>query len=304
MMNQMHPDCLQYRLTSDELATFNDQGYLIVEDALDHATRDALIEAVDAIDRVDRDSERSADTLLSVTDVIHRDNRFVDLLDWPRVFPKIWGILGWNIYLYHSHVDTTPPANSSTTTWSVAWHQDSMRVNDEIETHPRPRLSLKVGYYLTDVTESDRGNTLVVPGSHLKDEVDLPQDGVSNPAGSQPLCVKAGSAVLLDRRTWHSRSMNTSRLTRKVVWYGYSYRWLKPKDAMTVADLLPKVDPIKQQLLGGCLSANGVYDPSDGDVPLRGWLQQHFPADAAWTKHRRPQSRPPAMVRGKNSGRQ
>ncbi len=300
----MHPNCLQYRLTGDELAFFNEQGYLIVEDAFDHHTLKSLIEVVDRIDRAERDLENAADKLLSVTDIIHRDGRFVELLDWSRVFPKVWGILGWNIYLYHSHMDVTPPANPSTTTWNVAWHQDSMRVNDEIETHPRPRLSLKVGYYLTDVTEPDRGNTLIVPGSHMHDEIDLPQDGVSNPVGSQPLCVKAGSAVLLDRRIWHSRSMNTSSLTRKVLWYGYSYRWLKPKDAMTVEHLRPKVDPVKQQLLGGGLSANGVYDPVDGDVPLRDWLEQHAPDDASWTKHARPQSRPPAMVRGKNLGRQ
>ena len=86
----MHPDCLQYRLTSDELALFNEQGYLVVEDALDPAMRDALVAAVDAIDRVERDVENAADKLLSVTDVIHRDNRFVELLDWSMVFPKVW----------------------------------------------------------------------------------------------------------------------------------------------------------------------------------------------------------------------
>ncbi len=300
----MHADCLQHRLTPSELATFNELGYLIVEDALDAETRESLIAAVDRIDRQERDPAQGNDTLLSVTDVIHRDRQFVELLDWPRIFPKVWGILGWNIYLYHSHVDTTPPANPATATWNVAWHQDSMRVNDEIETHPRPRLSLKVGFYLSDVTGTDRGNTLVVPGSHLQDEIELPQDGQSSPSGSEPICVPPGTAVLLDRRTWHSRSMNTSNVTRKVVWFGYSYRWLKPKDAMTVAHLLPDLDPIKGQLLGAGQSANGVYDPTDADVPLRGWLREHSPEDAEWTKHSRPQSRPPAMVRGANLGRQ
>ncbi len=55
----MQPDCLQYRLTSDEQAFFNEQGYLIVEDALDPATRDALIEVVDGIDRAERDVEHA-----------------------------------------------------------------------------------------------------------------------------------------------------------------------------------------------------------------------------------------------------
>ena len=65
----------------------------------------------------------------------------------------MWGILGWNIYLYHSHLDVTPLENARHQEWSVAWHQDSMRVNDEIESNPRPRLSLKIGYYLTDVSQ-------------------------------------------------------------------------------------------------------------------------------------------------------
>ena len=33
----------------------------------------------------------------------------MDLLDWPTTFPKIWGILGWHIQLYLSHVDITAP---------------------------------------------------------------------------------------------------------------------------------------------------------------------------------------------------
>jgi hypothetical protein len=92
--------------------------------------------------------------------------------------------------------------------------------------------------------------------------------------------------------------------TRKVVWYGYSYRWLRPKDQMTVAHLYPQLDPIRRQILGDGLSANGTYDPTDGDVPLRAWLREHDPESADWSHHGRSQSRPPAMVRGKNLGRQ
>lgn len=298
----MDPLCLEYRLTDAELSFFAEQGYLVIEDALDPTSLGRLVDIVDRIDRRERTPELG-DKLLSVTDVLHEDPTILDLVDLPTVFPKVWGILGWNIYSYHSHLDVTPPANPETTTWTVAWHQDSMRVNDEIEIHPRPRLSLKVGFYLSDVSEPGRGNTLIVPGSHLHDELDCPQDGLSNPAGAEPLCVKPGSAVLIDRRIWHSRSRNDSDITRKVVWIGYSYRWIKPKDEMSVAHLIPNADPVRAQLLGAG-NANSVYDPLDADVPLRGWLAEHAPKDAAWTKHPRPQARPPSMARGKNSGRQ
>jgi ectoine hydroxylase len=299
----MNPECLNACLTSDEREFFNSQGYLVVPGALDAAALAGLLPVVDKIDAKARTTENQG-KMISVTDVIQEDPLLVDLIDLPAVFPKIWGILGWNIYLYHSHVDVTPPADDAALTWRVAWHQDSMRVNDEIETHPRPRLSLKVGYYLTDVSTPDRGNTLIVPGSQLWDTVDCPADGVSNPEGSEPLCLKPGDAVIIDRRIWHSRSPNLCDETRKVIWYGYSYRWLKPKDAMTVSHIYPQLDPIRRQILGAGQSANGVYDPIDGDVPLKLWLQQHAPAEAERSHHGRSQSRPPAMVRGKNSGRQ
>ena len=110
--------------------------------------------------------------------------------------------------------------------------------------------------------------------------------------------------MLVDRRIWHSRSANLSDQTRKVLWYGYSYRWLRPKDKMTVSHLYPQLDPIRRQILGDGLSNNGVYDPADGDVPLRTWLREHCPEDAERSLHGRSQARPPAMVRGKNTGRE
>lgn len=299
----MNCDFLKHVLTPDEREFFNANGYLIVPDALDEAMIARLLTAVDRIDARERTAEQ-AGKLLSVTNIMHEDAAFVDLVDWPTVFPKVWGVLGWNIYLYHSHLDVTPPASPDALSWRVAWHQDSMRVNDEIETHPRPRLSVKIGFYLTDVSGADRGNTLIVPGSQLCDEIDCPNDGVSNPDGAVPLCVRPGSAVVIDRRIWHSRSPNLSEMTRKVIWLGYSYRWLRPKDEMTVAHLYPGLDPIRRQVLGDGISANGVYDPVDGDVPLRTWLREHFPEAAEWSHHGRSQSRPPAMVRGKHSGRQ
>lgn len=298
----MDANCLEHLLTDEEREFFNTRGYLVVENALDAATRERVVGALDRVDARER-TEALAGKLLSVPDVLGEDDALLELVDWPTTFPKVWGILGWNVYSYHSHLDVTPNESARSRTWRVAWHQDSMRVNDEIESDPRPRLSLKVGFYLTDVSEPGRGNTLIVPGSHLRNAIDCPQDGRSNPPGAEPLLAPAGSALLLDRRTWHSRSANESDLTRKVMWLGYSYRWLRPKDEMTVSHLYPRLDPIRRQLLGDGASANGAYDPIPEDVPLRAWLEEHHPPSAASSPHGASQSRPPAMGRGKNTGR-
>jgi ectoine hydroxylase-related dioxygenase (phytanoyl-CoA dioxygenase family) len=105
-------------------------------------------------------------------------------------------------------------------------------------------------------------------------------DGTGQPEGAVPVRAKPGTAVFFDRRLWHAASPNWSDVTRKVLFYGYGYRWIRSKDDMTVEDLWPSSDPIRKQLLGYALNANGRYSPTDEDVPLRGWLQEHSP-DAA-----------------------
>ncbi|SRR5579875_764352 len=48
--------------------------------------------------------------------------------------------------------------------------EHSLRVNDEIERPPRPRLSFTVGSYRTDVTGPAWANTLLLPGSDANSE--------------------------------------------------------------------------------------------------------------------------------------
>jgi ectoine hydroxylase-related dioxygenase (phytanoyl-CoA dioxygenase family) len=300
----MDPSCLQFALTPQERLYLQEQGYLVVPEALDRAATARLIAAVDRVDTRERTAAHGRDRLLSFANILPEDDAFVELIDWPRTFPKIWGLLGWNIYVYHTHLDVSPPM-AEPPERPVAWHQDSMRINEEIECRPRPRLSVKIGYYLTDVSGDDWGNTLLLPGSHLRDELDCPNDGVSTPAGAVPLRVPPGAALVLDRRLWHSRSPNRGPHTRKVIWVGYAYRWLRTKDEMTVRHLHERVDPVRRQLLGHFSSANSAYDPTEEDVPLRRWLQEHCPGDARWSPHHeREQARPPLYgTRGKNTGR-
>ena len=278
----MDASCLQHCLTDADRRQFEEQGYLIVEDAL---PPDLIARLTAGVDRVH--AERRAEGLgphahMNQTDILPRDELFLELIDWPRTFPKVWGILGWNIYLYHTHLGVTPPrpAGEVPGRKRLGWHQDSGRLNHDMETDPRPRLSLKVAYFLSDVSEPGRGNMHVLPGSHLKNRIELAEDGISDPPGALTVCVPPGAALFFDRRIWHSGGHNHSTVTRKWLVYGYSYRWVRPKDEMTVQDLLPRLDPIRRQLLGDGLNPDGYYSPKAGDVPLRVWLEQHRPEDA------------------------
>ena len=88
--------------------------------------------------------------------------------------------------------------------------------------------------------------------------------------------VKAGTAVLFDRRMWHARGTNTSKTTRKVLFLGYSYRWLRGLDYnLMPPELLARSAPIRRQLLGDGVDVKGWWKPTDEDVPLKGWLMRH-----------------------------
>src|SRR6266436_4003473 len=117
--------------------------------------------------------------------------------------------------------------------------------------HPPPRLSLNIANYLTDAPAPVPANFHIIPGSHLQDRIERPTDGVSDPPGAMPVCVKPGAAVFFDRRLWHAASPNYSDISRKVLFFGYSYRWLRTKDDMTIPpELMECSGPIRRQLFG------------------------------------------------------
>lgn len=274
------PSCLRYRLTETERGAFEENGFFHIENALSEQQVSDLTKIVDQIHERTLAAGHADNQAMFVPNFIPENPMFADLVDYERVLPKVWGILGWNIYLYHTHLIVTPPSGQERSDATFGWHQDSGRVNRDIDTVPRPRLSLKVAYFLSDVGEAGRGNFWVVPGSHLQDDLEQPLPAHGQPAGAVPVLAKPGTAVFFDRRLWHAASPNWSDVTRKVLFYGYGYRWIRTKDDMTVSELWSDDDPVRKQLLGYGVNANGHYTPSDDDVPLRGWLNEHSPADA------------------------
>lgn len=170
------------------------------------------------------------------------------------------------------------------------WHQDGGRQNREVETDPRPRMSVKLAYWLSDVSEPGRGNLKVVPGSHLTSWIPGPprRDVVwPDPDGAVEVTAAPGDVVLFDRRLWHARSGNYSTFTRKAIFFGYTYRWIAIRDendGVWATDWASQLSPVQRQLLGG-------LQPGDGDhawghfpatIPLYGWLRERDLLDPAY----------------------
>ncbi|MDE3259772.1 MAG: phytanoyl-CoA dioxygenase family protein [Gemmatimonadota bacterium] len=276
--------CLDYCMTDEQREHFDQQGFLIVEDALDSGMLERLLNAGDRVDAREREIQGlGAGQIMNKFRSIVEDAAFLDLLDQPKTFPLIWDILGWNVQHYISHLVYYPPEHPDRSNSKTGgWHQDGGRPVPEME-RPHPRLSLKVAFWLTDTSAPDRGGIRIVPGSHKRDipperwpDGENGSPGASGFEDMMQVRVKAGTAVLFDRRLWHSRGFNTSDITRKVLFLGYSYRWLRGLDYNLIPDeILEACDPIRRQLLGDGVDVKGWWQPTDADVPLKGWLLEH-----------------------------
>jgi ectoine hydroxylase len=243
------------------LELFERDGYLVLENALGAPELSRLAAAVERVRR-----DEAAEGAFHRLGFVGLDEAFLELVDHPAALPLVCSLLGWNVYLYHCHLDVHPPALEAAPQWR--WHQDGGRQNVELES-PRPRLSVKVAYFLTDVPTPDHGALRVLPGSHRSDVLARDRE----PAGALPLLVRAGTAVLLDRRVWHARGDNRSDSTRMALFYAYTYRWIRPRDDVKLDPAqLAGLSPVRRQLLGAGTSAIGHWIPTDEDVPLRATL--------------------------------
>lgn len=268
-------ECVARRLSEEQRATFERDGFMLVHGALDAPAVERLHAAAMRADaRFRSQPEIGPHHVLNEHDLFGRDDAYLTLIDLPTTFPKVWGVLGWHIHVFHTQLLVTPPSHPAAPTGAYGWHQDNNRMNLDLGTTPQPRISVKVGYFLTDLAEAGMGNLCVVPGSHLEDRPDLAPG--EQPERGIEVVASAGDAIIFDRRLWHSASTNQAESTRVFVTVGYSHRWLRPKSQMDLDTTKAGSSPIRRQLLGATTSANAWFEPTDDDVPLRAWIGQHL----------------------------
>ena len=149
------------------------------------------------------------------------------MLDWPAIWPYVTGLL--NARPHHHASDAIVEHGSDLIGRPMGWHIDGHDDGYRNLGTPIPLLQLKIGYYLSDMTQPGQGNLCVVPGSHKTvcppDRADLQQWGRS--AGVTDICAPAGTAILFHNALWHSAGPFT-RLDgqRAMLYYAYEHPWM------------------------------------------------------------------------------
>ena len=281
------PSPAQTGMTAEQREQFERNGYLVINAAL---TPDEVAFYEEALDKV-YDSQVAAGKVMPGASMhqlsaVANCPEAVGLINHPKTFPLIWSMLGWNIHIYHSHLDVHPTIRVPKP-FLFEWHQDGGRQNREIETEPRPRLSVKLAYWLSDVSETGRGNFKVVPGSHMTNRIDGPprRDIVwPEPEGAIEVCASPGDVVFFDRRLWHTRTNNYSDITRKGMFFAYAHRWQFGRDEneeLYKTEAFESFTPVQKQLLAAPLAAPGEvkgdhqWGHYPATTPIYGYLKEN-----------------------------
>jgi len=274
------------RLTPEQRRSFDEDGFLVVPNALSAGTVRRLRAAGDRL----AESFSAKPSLLDHPEYNHLDLRpgllreeaMLELVANPSTVPLVVQLLSPNIHLHSTALIYKRPERSGAPPFRRGWHRD-IRMAKDIGHSGLPRVGVKICYCLTDFHKPDSGLTLMARGSHLRTSPLAIPKGQVDPGDLQvcDLRMNSGDALLFENRIFHTAAPNRSDRVSKVLMYGYSYRWMKPEVYLDATDkpYLEKASPVLRQLLGGY---------RDVDTPpwaLQDWAKRHGvePESVPWT---------------------
>ena len=246
------------RLTPEQRKSFEADGFLVVPNALQPQTVQALVEAGDRL----AESFLKKPPVLNRPEYNHLDLRpgilreeaLFALIDHPSTVPLIVQLLSPNIHLHSTTLIYKRPENPDATPFRRGWHRD-IRIPRDLGHRNLPLVGIKVCYCLTDFHQPDSGMTVMARGTHVRPEPLAIPKGQVDPVGVEVCDIRlnAGDALFFENRIFHTAAPNRSDRVSKVLMYGYAYRWMKPEVYLEVPDKrhLEKANPIARQLLGG-----------------------------------------------------
>lgn len=267
------------RVAQADLDFFDQNGYLIVRQALDADTVAAIVEASDRL--LASDSRLYRQTTPngrydSFRNCVTKDPVFLPLIDHPTVLPTVVQLLGADLHMVTSHLiyKDPDPEGTPATFRQPGWHRDYHQAQRDMGDHRIQRLLVKCAYYLTDLSEPNSGVTMVVPGSnHLTEPIAMPE-GETDPAGALEPSLQPGDCLIFENRTYHAGAANLVGHTRKACMIGYGYRWIKPMDyRVQDGELLAQLTPLQRYMCGEPFVEKEEFDFTGGENPIAEWCE-------------------------------
>ena len=268
-------------LPAEDIEHFDEKGYLIVRNALDQDTVAKLTEAGNRL--IDSDLKTNRQTASNgqydgFRNTITLEDAFIPLIDHERILPTVVQLLGAHLHVITSHlINKKPDAPDSPLTARLpGWHRDYAQATRDMGTVAIPRLLVKCAYYLTDLSEKNRGVTMVTPGSHLLTEKPEIPEGEADPIGAVEPSINPGDCLIFENRTYHAGAAHQGPNPRRAIMIGYGYRWVVPMDYRTQEQsFLDKLTRLQRYLVGEPFEDVQEFQFDGGRHPIAEWCEEH-----------------------------
>jgi ectoine hydroxylase len=238
--------------TKESWTTFARDGVLVIEDALDTAQ----VEALRAV--VEKQKE------ITAMNVVQLHPAFTELIDHPAHIGYVYDVYGEMLKLLRSEYFQRPPRQEIRN----KWHIDGPRSLPFEVFSPALPLRVKVGYWLTPLSDDDMGNLVYLPGSHHSPYLDEYHTHERNPAERQ-LRVRPGAMTLMWSGLWHRVAENNGDLTRLNMFLEYGPSWVVTSDREHCAPgWLASLSRNRRILMREYDHPNRQVKPLDEDFPL------------------------------------
>ncbi len=265
----------QVDVSAEQLQQFREEGYVLIENALDPFGLDRVRAAYENVQRQTEADWRAmvqsgnikggyghGPDAHTMGNAYAYDSLFLDIADNPVVIPFLEAVVGPSLQV----MEIVAHCHHGHTNAHTGWHRDWPPYR-----HPEYVLKAKAFYFLDDQTE-EMGCFTIVPGSHKRDE-NPPRDQyvhetLEDMPGLKKMFGPAGSVLIWDVTLWHTGTANTSDRDRRLLIYGYMPFWVKKWESQTPPQSV--IDwantPQRRQLLGiHAVQGRASWDRKDVD---------------------------------------
>jgi len=227
------PEHVTPLLDEEEVRSYNNDGFLVIDDVFSSTEVEALREACESREIVGELEKRdTANKTVHLLDLAARQPAFLDLARDPRLLGRLTPLIGPDIQLQHSKLATKPPAKGKGT---FAWHQD-------FAFFPHTNTSLAAVMVMLDDATPENGCMQIVKRSHRLGLLDHMEDGLfkgacqeedlwSDPAYIAQITPKAGGISIHHVLALHGSEANLSGRPRRGLVFQY-----RADDAFQLAD--------------------------------------------------------------------
>lgn len=229
-------------LTDGERFMFEAAGCLLVPNALSGDEVEACLAAAKRLHAPHPPTEWR-----QIGAAYEKEAAIEPLIDHPSVFPKVRALLGDYFILQSSWCTMSPPGFTG-----GGWHQDGSGVYEFRRLSvPTPLVQLRVGFFLTDQSEPDMGNMVMLPGSH-NSAFPLRREFAEDVAPLQhTVCGRAGDALMFHQGVFHRGTCNARNWPRFIQHMVYAPPWLIPSDRQgNDPEFVGRTTPLRRALLG------------------------------------------------------